>query len=156
MPHDIYQSTLKQKYFFQVNFSLAIMDIGANLVAFVRMDGCPVRRCSIPQRYTPKRKLITMHLTKDSIKKRRKEIYFPKGGLHGRCHEKGANSSTFWIWNWAAWKDESTRSPLIIMLCKCFSQVVFEKETKHFDEWTIIGLHQENHSMGWSTATGGW
>merc|ERR1712156_606424 len=25
-----------------VNFSLAIMDIGANLVAFVRMDGCPV------------------------------------------------------------------------------------------------------------------
>merc|ERR1712060_24174 len=25
-----------------VNFSLAIMDIGANLVTFVRMDGCPV------------------------------------------------------------------------------------------------------------------
>ena len=47
-PYAIYQSTLKQKYFCQVNISLAIMDIGANLVAFVRMDGCPVRRCSIP------------------------------------------------------------------------------------------------------------
>ena len=63
----IYQSTLKQKYFCQVNFSLAIMDIGANLVAFVRMDGCPVRRYSIPQRYTPERKFISAQLTKDPI-----------------------------------------------------------------------------------------
>ena len=59
------------------------MDIGANLVVFVKMDGCPVRRYSIPQRYTPKRKFITTHLAKDPINfsEKKRDLLAPSGAL---------------------------------------------------------------------------
>ena len=72
------------------------MDIGANLVAFVRMDGCPVRRCSIPQRYTPKRKLITMHLKpKIPSKKGEKRFIFQKVGCTDVAMKKARTAALF-------------------------------------------------------------